>query len=179
MEVEEIFSNIVAHQIEGIMFHDQMANYYRFLGLKGFAREQEHHFIEETATYQKISRYYVRHYNKLLPQKETANPQAIPSSWFNYKRQDVDTSTRRNAVDEGYTQWIKWEIDTKALYEASARSLYEAGAIASAIVVEKLVSDVERELKNAEEEKLDLEAMSYDLPGIIEMQKEYYERYKK
>lgn len=171
MDVEEIFSKIVAHQIEGLMFHDQMANYYRFLGLKGFAKEHEHHFMEETKSYQKICRYFVRHYNKLLPQNEADNPQAIPSSWYNYMRKDVDTSTRRNAVGDGFAQWIKWETDTKALYEESVHSLYEGGAIASAIVLEKLVADVDCELKTAEEEKMELDAMNYDMTGIIQMQK--------
>lgn len=172
MTTDEIFSKIAAHQVEGMMFHDQMANYYRFLGLNGFAKEQEKHFYVEAKAYQKLCRYYVRHYNRLLPEAEVKDPQAIPSSWYNYKRQDVDASAKRNAVGDGYSQWVKWETTTKGLYEQSVRDLYEAGAIAGAIVVEKLVADVDRELRQAEEERLDLEAMNYDLVGIVEMQKE-------
>ncbi len=35
MTIEEIFSEISKHMIEGIMIHAQMADYYNFLGLKG------------------------------------------------------------------------------------------------------------------------------------------------
>lgn len=172
MTIDEIFSKIAAHQVEGMMFHDQMANYYRFLGLHGFAKEQERHFREETKAYQKLCRYYVRHYNRLLPESEVKDPQAIPTSWYNYKRQDVDASTKRNAVGEGFEQWVKWETTTKTLYEQSVRDLYDTGTIAGAIVVEKLVADVDKELRGAEEKKLALEAMNYDLVGIVEMQEE-------
>ena len=35
MTVEEIYAELSAHMIKGIMMHEQLANYYDFLGLEG------------------------------------------------------------------------------------------------------------------------------------------------
>lgn len=107
----------------------------------------------------------------MLPEEmELNNPKVIPASWYRYKRQDVDTNTRRNAVKEGYERWIDWETQTKALYEKHSKALLDDGAVAAAIVVGKLADDVSDELADAEKEKLELEAMDYDPTGIIDMQ---------
>lgn len=169
MDAEEIFSRISAHQVKGLMFHDQMASYYRFLSLDWFAEEHERQFRDEARTYQKLRRHYVRHYNKLLPRTDVSDPQVVPSSWLGYSRQDVDPATKRSAVSDGFTQWVQWETETKALYEESVRQLYETGDVAGAITVKELVEDVSHELMRAEEEKLNLEAVNYDLAVIIEM----------
>ena len=47
MTVEEIFGKIVQHQIKGLMIHEQLSNYYDFLGLSGYKRFHECHYYEE------------------------------------------------------------------------------------------------------------------------------------
>lgn len=170
MSVEEIFADIIAHSTEGMMFHDQLAEYFEFIGLSGFASEQQMRLSEETAEHMRITRYFIDHYNTLPQEQELKNPAVIPSGWYGYKRQDVDSATRRNGVAEGFSRWIEWEKSTKELYEEKAKSLLDMGAVAGAIVVGKLASDVNDELATAEQEKLELEAMNYDLAGIIELQ---------
>ena len=44
MTLEEIFSELAAHAIEGMMIHDQMITYYCFLSLKGYAKCHEYHY---------------------------------------------------------------------------------------------------------------------------------------
>ena len=36
-DVADIFADISAHQIKGLMIHSQLADYYRFLGLEKYA----------------------------------------------------------------------------------------------------------------------------------------------
>lgn len=36
MTVDEIFSQIAGHMVEGLMTHAQLADYYNFLGLRGY-----------------------------------------------------------------------------------------------------------------------------------------------
>ena len=55
MTYEEIFSNISAHMIKGIMFHAQMADYFDFLGLKGYKRLHEYHYFDESIMFRKLS----------------------------------------------------------------------------------------------------------------------------
>jgi len=47
MTVEEIFNKLASHMVEGIMYHDDMAKAYDFLGLSGFARCHDYHHICE------------------------------------------------------------------------------------------------------------------------------------
>ena len=51
MTIEEIFNKIAAHMIEGIMYHDEFAKVYDFLGLWGYARCQDYHHLEEEQSY--------------------------------------------------------------------------------------------------------------------------------
>lgn len=177
--VEETFSNISGHMVKGLMIHDQMSNYFNFLGLPGFQREQEYHFYEEVVAYRKLIRYYLDHYNKLPVEPQFDNPAVIPSNWYKYARQDVDTSTKRNSIRDGFTKWIDWEKETKSLYEKAASDLYMDGSVAGSIVVEKLVQDVDQELARAEEEMLLLESMGYDLVQLSDMQDRIEKKYEK
>lgn len=175
---EATFSKISEHMIKGIMFHDQLANYYAFLGLRGFQKEQEYRFYDEVSSFRRLSRYYVSHYNRLIAEPKFEAPTVIPSGWHGRERQEVDSSTRRNAIDSGYAQWIKWERETKALYEQAASDLYMDGAVAGSLAVEKLVSDVDHELAEAEQEQIALEAIGYDMTEIIDKQKALRDKYK-
>ena len=55
MTTGEIFSKIAAHMIEGLMFHQQMANYYEFLGLEGYAQCHGYRYMEESCNFQMIN----------------------------------------------------------------------------------------------------------------------------
>lgn len=176
---EETFSKISEHMVKGLMFHDQLSNYYAFLGLRGFQKEQEYRFYDEITSFRRLSRCYVEHYNRLITETQFEAPSVIPSGWYGRERQEVDSATRRNAINDGYEKWIKWERETKALYEKAASDLYMDGAIAGSLVIEKLVSDVDRELAEAEGERILLEAIGYDVTEIVDRQARIHERYGK
>ena len=178
MTVEEIYSELAAHMIKGMMFHEQLANYYDFLGLKGYKRCHEYHFMAETCGYRKLNRYFINHHNKLIPEKEVEDPEVIPDSWYKYDRQDVDASTKKNAVKNGLTRWVEWEKETKHLYEQSYRELMELNEVASACFIKCYIEDVDCELKRAERYQLNKMATGYDLIDIVMEQHEKHERYK-
>lgn len=170
MSAEEVFSGIAAHMAKGLMFHSQMADCFLFLGLRGFEKEQECHYLDESLSYRKLNRYYTEHYNRLVPEAAVENPGVIPAGWYKYSRQDVDGSTKRNTVRDGFSKWVQWESETKTLYEKATKDLLSEGDIAGALKTGSLVRDVSAELARAEEEQLSLEATGYDLSAIIEMQ---------
>ena len=108
MTIEEIFSKLTNHMLEGIMMHEQFIQYYDFLGLHGYSKCHKKHYELESNAYMKICRYYLKTYNKLLPPNKFTQPQVIPQSWFQYTRQDVDSKTKQNAVQQGLEHWIEW-----------------------------------------------------------------------
>ena len=61
MTVEEIFGQIVAHMIEGVMFHSQSIEYYEFLGLPGYAECHKYHYFCESWSLQDLNLFYIDH----------------------------------------------------------------------------------------------------------------------
>ena len=117
MTLEEIYRDLSAHMIKGLMVHDELANYYGFLGLDGYRCCHEYHYMAENCGYKKLNKYFIHHHNKLIPYKDIDNPNVIPDSWYRYAREDVDNATKENAIKRGLSIWLEWEKETKRLYQ--------------------------------------------------------------
>ena len=179
MTVEEIFSQIGKHMIEGIMTHSQMADYYNFLGLKGYSKCHEYHFISENNNFRKLSWYYLKHFNKLMPELSNNNPNIIPSTWFKYLRQDVDANTRKTAIQGGIEKWVSWEHKTKMFYQNMYQELIKINEIAAAKELQKYILDVDNELSHAQQKHLENKAIDFDIFEIMSKQDEIYKKYCK
>lgn len=171
MTIEDIYSTISKHMVKGLMVHEQFANYYDFLGLEGYSKCHEYHYIEELLGHRKLNNYYITHYNKLIPYRRVEDPKIIPESWFNHERKDVDVASKENAIQMGLIKWIDWEKSTKSLYESMYRELIELGDIAGALEISEYIKDVSQEIVDAEQYFLNKEAIRYDLSEIISEQK--------
>lgn len=179
MELKEIYSTLSAHMIQGMMAHDQLANYYDFLGLKGYKRCHEYHFLKETLGYRSLNRYFINHHNMLIPEVRVDDPKIIPDSWYSHVRSDVDMTTKQNGVRSGLTKWVEWERDTKSLYEQMYKELININEVASAFKIKEFICDVDMELKKAERYQLNKEATNYDMSMIIEEQNKKHKKYDK
>lgn len=178
MTVDEIFSKLAANMIKGLMIHEQLANYYDFLGLKGYKRIHEYYYLDETCNYRKLCRYYINHFNKLIKEDEIENPDIIPTSWFDHIREDVDISTRKNAVKNGITAWVTWERETKKLYEKLYRELMALDEVSAALYISCFIEDVDYELKKAERCHIYRKATDYDITLIEQDQQAMHDKYK-
>lgn len=167
MTVEEIFAKISTHMLDGIMVHEQLANYYDFLGLCGYKKCHEYHFYSESVSYRNICSYYISTFNKLISEQIPNTASIIPQSWYRHNRFDVDINTKRNAIQSGLNKWISWERETKTLYQSMYRELMVIGEIDAANMVSKLVDDVSSELKSAEQYLLNKELVGYNMSDIL------------
>lgn len=179
MNAEEIYSELSAHFIKGMMAHDQFSDMYDFLSLRGYKRFHEYQFKKDSCAYKKIHRFYINHYNRLIIEKEVSDPALIPASWYRYIRQEVDASTKKSAVKTAIEKWIDWEKDTKTKLTTAYKGLIDADDVCGAEMVKELLYDVSHELKMAERKKLDLEAMDYSLAYIIGEQTHIHDKYKR
>lgn len=179
MTVDELFSELSVHMIKGMMLHEQMANYYHFLGLEGYKKCHEYHYISESLTFRKLNCFYVEQYNKLIPNVKIENTDIIPNNWYNHVRQDVDTNTKRNAIQSGLVKWVKWEKDTKVLLEQTYRDLIDIDEVAGALFISEMIKDVCEEIKDAEQYHLNKESIAYDMIQIIDEQKKDSSKYSK
>jgi len=178
MTISEIYAKIVQHQIKGLMVHEQMAEYFDFLSLKGYEKCQDCHYYKESKSFRHTVRHFINFHNTLVPALEVDNPEVIPSSWYKYTRDDVDITTKKNAVKNAFEVWRTWEKDTKKLYETLYKECMALNEICAALYIETLVEDVSKELKYVEQECLRLKAIDYDLSVIIPEQETLYEQYK-
>ena len=175
--MEEVFEKISAHYIKGMMIHDKLANGYDFLNLRGYKRFHEYQFICDTKNYRKINRYYINHHSRLVSEAKFDEPSVIPDSWYRYKREEVDLSTKRSAVETMMQKWIDWERETKSLLESSIKSLYDDGAIADACFLKRFLEKVNKELKYAERKKIELDNVNYNIDFIMQEQESIHDRY--
>ena len=179
MTVEEIFNQISNHMVKGIMFHAQMSDYYNFLGLKGYSKCHEYHFICENYNFRKLSHYFLNHYDKIIQDLPTSNSSIIPASWAKYKRQDVDAATRKSAIQTGIENWVKWEQNTKLIYEKMYIELISLKEIDAAMEIKKYISDVSEELTKAKQKHIEEKSIDFDITVLIEEQDELYQKYSK
>jgi len=179
MTIEEIFSTISEHMIEGLMIHSQLSDYFAFIGLDGYQECHKYHYFEENSNYKKIGDYYVHHYNKLIIERPFKNPSVIPEAWYAHSRQDISIPTRKVSIQTAMERWVSWETNTKKLYESLYQELINLNEIASAEELSKYIKDVDKELKEACQKHLELTAIDYDILDIIAEQKEFKKKYRK
>ena len=179
MTVDEIFSHACTHMVEGVMVHLQMSDYFNFLGLKGYYLCHRYHYYEENNNYLELSNYYLTHYNKIPVDNKINNPQIIPENWYKYTRQDVDNSTRKASIQQGFEKWINWEKQTKAFYVRLYEELLALNEVAASTELERYIKDVDYELAEAEQILLELKALDFNVSDIILEQDKICKDYKK
>ena len=167
MTIEDIFNKLASHMIEGIMYHDEFANAYAFLGLYGFAKCHDYHHLEETKCYRNLQHYYSSNFHKLLSINDIPRPQIIPDNWSKYNTMEVDVSTKKNSVQSMMKKWIEWERETKQLYQQLRAELTALGEIAAGLYIDKLICEVSEELKHAEKSFIKMETIGYDIGTIV------------
>ena len=179
MTVEEIFSRLSSHGIRGMMIHEQMANYYDFLGLDGYKQCHDYHYICETLDHRKLQKFFVSRYNKLIPDSEIDSSSVIPQNWYKYTRQNVDKATKKSAVETGVNEWVNWERQTRAVIAESYKMLRDLGETIGADFVLEMLKENEEEVKKAEKALLELDTAGYDLTYIVDCQHRLCKKYKK
>lgn len=178
MGVNEIFSEISKTQVQGMMLHNDMADYYDFLDLHGFKRMHEYHFLKEAAAMRGVHRYFINHYNMLMDEPALQAEYHIPKTWHGKVRQNVDGSAKKTAIKNSIEKWADWERHVKTFYEEKYSELCSMNEIAAAMKVKSLIADVDQELKGVDRLHIELASIEYDLPYIFYMQDSLHESYK-
>lgn len=179
MNCREIFQFINARQIAALMFHDQMADTYDFLGLNGFKRLHEYQYFAESAEHRGLKRYFINHHNKLLESAKIPTKKVIPEDWTKYDRFDVTAQIRKQHIEKSFEMYENWESDTKEIYEYCAKCLFDLGRIADFEKVKELICDVDMELKCLDRLLIELKSVDFNNVYMETIQSELHERYDK
>lgn len=184
MAVEDICRLIAQRLLQGTMYHEQFANYYNFLGLLGYKTYHEFQFYEQNNNYKEFLTYFINHYDKLIPNAFSSDSSLtsfsiIPTNWYEYKRDDMDNNTRRNAVKSGLEKYVRWETQTKKFFEDMYNQSTQIGEVALGLKVKCFIENVDKEIEKAQKEYLEIKATDYDLPTIVTKQHYYCQKYDK
>lgn len=178
IDCKDVFSKINARQITALMFHDEMADLFDFLGLRGFKRMHEYQYFAESAEHRGLKRYYLNHHGMLLPDEELTPVDVVPDDWYQYNRMDVTLQVRKQSVQRAMEQYYNWECSTKELYEKCCAYLMAWRKVADFDKVNELLKDVDMELKYLERLCIELKAVDYSADYIMVLQEPYHEEYK-
>ena len=182
MPFEEICKLIAQRLLQGCMNHEQFANYYDFIGLKGYKLFLFYYFFEQMHGYRQFMTYYIQHQDRLISDytsESLTSFSILPSNWYDYKREDMDVNTRRSAVKSGIEKYVRWEEDTKKFLEDMYTQAIQQGFVAIGIQIKKYICSVEQEIEKAKITYLELKATDYDMPTIVSKQQGLIKKYKK
>ena len=193
-EIQQLYSDLINRMKQGVEMHEQLADYYGFLNLPGYQKCHEYQMLCELLTYRKAKDTYMREYNQLVAPANsmsmnnmngmtnmtnnsgnnngnTSNSNyanVIPTQWYSHTRYDVDASTKRNAVRDGFKRWLDYEKDTKQFLTSMGQRLEKINEREAARKLDYLIDHVEKEIEGAEEKMMMLENSGYDMNYILQ-----------
>ena len=170
MESKTLFDELASHMLQGIMTHEQLMNCYLFLGLEGYAKCHEYHYLDETKGLIELTKFYCDTHRSIPKTVTIINPGLIPESWYESTKEDVDIKTRTEAIVAAFDEWVNWERSTKEFYDSSYKSLLSINDIESAIFLSGYIKDVNEELAYAMNERVSKLAIKFDMVSIMEEQ---------
>lgn len=204
-ELQSLYSELINRMKQGVEMHEQLADYYGFLNLPGYQKCHEYQMLCELLTYRKAKDMYMKEYNQLVQpasmmaaltnmsnnnqngmQSNNTNmsnnnnyANVIPQNWYTHTRYDVDASTKRTAVRDGFKRWIDYEKDTKNYLTQMTQRLEQQNEREAARKLDYLIDHVEKEIECAEEQMMALENSGYDMNYILQEQNELKAKYAK
>lgn len=202
-EIQQLYSDLINRMKQGVEMHEQLADYYGFLNLPGYQKCHEYQMLCELLTYRKAKDTYMREYNQLVAPANsmsmnnmnggmtnmanngnnsgnTSNSNyanVIPTQWYSHTRYDVDASTKRNAVRDGFKRWLDYEKDTKQFLTSMGQRLEKINEREAARKLDYLIDHVEKEIEGAEEKMMMLENSGYDMNYILQQQDQLKAKY--
>ena len=170
LTIEEIFNKLSAHALEGIMLHNDFANYFAFVGLHGYEAMQSERFMDESESYSKLQKFYINTYSKILKQQPLQYESFIPTNIYGRSSQDVAANMVRQCVKSVAEKWVAWETETKELYEEMYIELMNHSEVQTALFISSIISDVTNELNFAKVFLANTQMSNYDIVYILEEQ---------
>jgi hypothetical protein len=167
MKRDEMFHCLSEHMINGVMFHANMADYFRFMGLSGFAQLHEHRYECESHDLRELHRWAICNFDKLIQPMSKSEKSPIPDAMYGYARCDISRGVRQSAVKGAFEAWVKWETDTVNLLQSMYCSCEEADIKR---YLQCMIDETRNELGDAVEIHLRLEACDYDMSYIVSIQ---------
>lgn len=169
---KEIFKKITERQIKGTMFHSNLADYYSFLHLDIFKDYQSKQFLKECKNLRRIKEYFIYRYNSILltNDEDLSVDNITPKEWEAKTSLDVDEASLKILLKQSLEQYLKWEKETKEMYEEYAHQLLEDKKHKDYYFISKIIADVTEEVESIENIMIYLQGLGYDISKADKLQ---------
>lgn len=140
MNAKEVYTKLSQHQLEGVMFHQAMEQWFLAAGCPDLQKLHARQAVEEFKNCLLTENDYALNNKALLQVTPTSyRPDFIKPEWYEALPKDSNPTAY-----EGMEKWLEWEKTTLALYT----KLYIACEPDSqdALYIEMLIKGVKQEL---------------------------------
>lgn len=120
MVCRDAMLDIIQRQTEGLMYHDEMADYYAFLNLKVLKDIHKKQTKEELHNLRKAKCKFIEHFN-MLPTYTATDPKAIPAEWRSKKSTEIDEASLKILIKTSLSGYLMWEEKTCEIYKNAAQ----------------------------------------------------------
>lgn len=168
MTAHEIFTQLSDRMVGAMMIHTQLTELFTFLDLATDAKRQKKQLHEETDGLLKLEKYFAQHYQMLITAENPPQVNILNLVMLKGENSTLNPDDRIYLIQYGMKEWIKWEKQSKIIYEDAYRNLMEISEVAAAEFVMRYVKDVDKELRDAEFLYRTRDAIDWDLPTIYD-----------
>ena len=162
-----------------IQFHRENEQLYAFLALHGFEMLHLYQYITESETKQKLKKHIITMYDVIQPDCAPRDINLIAPLIGNVKRSQLSANSRWTILQNVWNSYIDWEKSTLDKYIGIAKQLINESAIVDYNFVNLIIDDVTEELINILDSETQMAAIEWDMPQILAMQTEIYDKYYK
>lgn len=168
MTAHEIFTQLSDRMVGAMMIHTQLTELFTFLDLATDAKRQKKQLHEETDGLLKLEKYFAQHHQMLITAENPPQVNILNLVMLKGENSTLNPDDRIYLIQYGMKEWIKWEKQSKIMYEDAYRNLMEISEVAAAEFVMRYVKDVDKELRDAEFLYRTRDAIDWDLPTIYD-----------
>lgn len=170
MTIKEIFTKLSNRMVGAMMVHTQLTELFTFVDLIPDMNRQKKQLHEETDGLLELERYCDQHHHLLVTANSPPSIDILNLGLLKKSNGELSPNDRAYLIQYGMKEWIKWEKESKIIYEDAYRNLVSISEIAAADFVMKYIHDVDNELMNAELLYRVRDGIDWDLATIYQNQ---------
>lgn len=160
MTCKEAMLTIIQRQTEGLMYHDEMSDYYAFLGLGALKDLHKKQTKEELSSLRKAKCHFISTFG-VLPIYSATDPKAIPPDWKNKTTSDVDEQSLKILIETSLSGYLSWEEKTCSIYKLAAQTFKENMNFPLYREACEMIEEVQKEIHKIKEMNADATIYGY------------------
>lgn len=140
-----IYITLNEHLTKSLIFHAQLAEYFRFLCLEKYACMQEEAFSKELTNLGIVKRNYISIEQKIVRLPDGFSTDVlIPEEWYRLRTDDLTDKTKRECIKTAMELWYSHSKESMQLYSDLIGQLTSLGEYTTySILIDLYVKSME------------------------------------